>query len=393
MAKEGTTSRKAVKKSDNITGTPARGKMMEVMPNTKKASKREQDKAKKLRQDKKNDLLKYFADGACVLAPMSKGTPIDAVTQRRESRGTGNNTPNVAGSKEGGKKKSGTKKASKSTLNKANESDNGDSKGNKTCKTKTPQAGRKGGGFKVNLDSMNKIPLKEKGKKRDGAKKKKKEKPVEEDDGGAKTLKKATFAETVKNEATKAQRIKYKKCVARFAIRVDKGNNTKGGCDKKLTESLTFMQTYINKHASFHPIGKDQTAKPIEEKTDMPKYQVTMRSYFGIPNPRAFDNVSQDGGRVIKGSAVMGFSTDPQTCLDDAAGDLGMMVCAIYYKKCQEVDTVATQVLVGAPNTIEEDIIKQTMDEELKIWEKNCCLRTKTTSQPGANQRNGSCMW
>ncbi len=120
-------------------------------------------------------------------------------------------------------------------------------------------------------------------------------------------------------------------------------------------------------------IGKDQTAKPIKKKTDMPKYQVTMRSYFSIPNPRAFDNVSQDGGRVIKGSAVMGFSTDPQTCLDKALGDLRMMGCAIYFKKCQEVDMVATQVLVGAPNTTEEDIIKQTMDKELKALEQKCC--------------------
>ncbi len=110
---------------------------------------------------------------------------------------------------------------------------------------------------------------------------------------------------------------------------------------------------------------------------NMPKYQVTMRSYFSIPNPRAFDDVSQDGGRVIIGSAVMGFLTDPQTCLDNAAGDLRMMGCTIYYKKCQEVDTVAKQVLVGAPNTIEEDIIKQTMDEELKILENKLLLMNK----------------
>jgi hypothetical protein len=147
-------------------------------------------------------------------------------------------------------------------------------------------------------------------------------------------------------------------CIVGFAIRVDKGNNTKRGFDKKLLEDLTFMQTYIAKHASFHPIGKDQTTRPIKEKTDMPKYQVTMRSNFSIPNPRVFNNVSQDGGRVIKGLAVMGFLTDPQTCLDDALGDLWMMGCAIYYKKCQGVNTVATQVLIGAPNTIEEDIIK-----------------------------------
>jgi hypothetical protein len=134
------------------------------------------------------------------------------------------------------------------------------------------------------------------------------------------------------------------------------------------------MQTYIDKYASFHPIGKDQTAKPIREKADMPKYQVTLRSYFRIPNPWAFDNVSQDGGRVIKGSAVMGFSTDPQTCLGEASGDLRMMGCAIYNKKCQEVNTVATQVLIGAPNTIEEVIVKQTMDRELMDLEKKLLI-------------------
>jgi hypothetical protein len=153
---------------------------------------------------------------------------------------------------------------------------------------------------------------------------------LEEKVDGAKSKKKTTFAETVKKEATQAQCIEYKKWVIGFAIRVDKENNTKGGFDKKLLEGLTFMQTYIDKHASFHPKGKDQTARPIKEKTDMPKYQVTMRSYFSILNPRAFDNVSQDGGRVIKGLAVMGFLTDPQTCLDNASGDLHMMGCSIY---------------------------------------------------------------
>ncbi len=90
---------------------------------------------------------------------------------------------------------------------------------------------------------------------------------MEEDDGGAKTKKKATFAETVEKEATQAQRIKYKKCIIGFMIRVVNGNNTKGGFNKKLTEGLTFMQTYINKHASFHLIGKYQTTKPIKEKS------------------------------------------------------------------------------------------------------------------------------
>jgi hypothetical protein len=68
-----------------------------------------------------------------------------------------------------------------------------------------------------------------------------------------------------------------------------------------------------------------------------------------VPNPRAFNYVSQDEGRVIKESAVMGFFDYPQRSLDDAAGNLRMMGWIIFYKKCQEVDTVATQVLVGAP--------------------------------------------
>ncbi len=96
------------------------------------------------------------------------------------------------------------------------------------------------------------------------------------------------------------------------------------------------MQTYNDKNASFHAIKPDKTLKPIKGKIDMPKYQVTMRNVFYIPNPRAFNNVIADGGRVIKGSAIMGFMENPQQqCLKDAAGDLRMMGCGIFYKKCQ----------------------------------------------------------
>jgi hypothetical protein len=60
----------------------------------------------------------------------------------------------------------------------------------------------------------------------------------------------------------------------------------------------------------------------------------------------------------------MGFSLDPQKCLDEAAGDLRHMGCAFFYKQCQEVSTIARQILLEAPNTITVDIIKQTMDKE-----------------------------
>jgi hypothetical protein len=45
--------------------------------------------------------------------------------------------------------------------------------------------------------------------------------------------------------------------------------------------------------------------------------------------------------------------------------------------KCQEADTIATQILIGAPNTIEEDIIKQTLDKELKNLEEKLLLTNK----------------
>jgi hypothetical protein len=42
------------------------------------------------------------------------------------------------------------------------------------------------------------------------------------------------------------------------------------------------------------------------------------------------------------------------------------MGCAIFFKQCQEVNTVARQLLLGTPNTIEEEVIRRTFDEELK---------------------------
>ncbi len=113
------------------------------------------------------------------------------------------------------------------------------------------------------------------------------------------------------------------------------------------------------------PSKKDQRLGPIKTKEDLPGYQVTMRNYFSIPNPMAFSNVTQDGGRVIKGSAVMGFSLDPKECLDNAAGDQRMMGCSLFYNKIQEVDTVSKLILLGVPNSIEEEVIKGTLDEVL----------------------------
>ena len=83
-----------------------------------------------------------------------------------------------------------------------------------------------------------------------------------------------------------------------------------------------------------------------------------------------FLNVNQDNGRVIKGSAIMGFSINPKNCLDDAAGDLRTMGCSLFYKKCQDVDTVLKLILLGVPNLIEEDGIKDTLDKVLSELER-----------------------
>jgi hypothetical protein len=140
------------------------------------------------------------------------------------------------------------------------------------------------------------MPFKTKGKRDDSAKQKKKKKDTEKSKSPKEGGKKATFAETVGKETVEEKAVDYKKCVAGFAVRVNKGNNTKWGFDIKISEGLTFMQTYINRNTSFHLIRLDKTLKPIKEKGDMPKYQVTMRNYFSVPNQRAFDNLSQDGG-------------------------------------------------------------------------------------------------
>jgi hypothetical protein len=61
--------------------------------------------------------------------------------------------------------------------------------------------------------------------------------------------------------------VKYKKCVVAFAIQVDKGNNAKAGFYKKIVAALSFIQTYINKHAAFFSIkGLDPNKCPIKEK-------------------------------------------------------------------------------------------------------------------------------
>jgi hypothetical protein len=134
--------------------------------------------------------------------------------------------------------------------------------------------------------------------------------------------KKATFVETVGKEEANEKEIKYKTCVVGFVVWFDKMKDTKGGFNKKFLEGLAFMQTYIDQHASFHLIRLGKALKPIKEKGDMPKYQVTLQNYFCIPSARAFNNINANGGGRIKGSTIMGFTNNPEQCPEEAAGDL-----------------------------------------------------------------------
>jgi hypothetical protein len=133
----------------------------------------------------------------------------------------------------------------------------------------------------------------------------------------------------------KEKAIAYKECVVGFAIRVDKGNNTKLAFDKKLMEGLEFIQQYVDKCACFLPHEKDKKLEPIRAKNNMPKYQVVMKGYFCIPNNNSFSNVQQENGRVVKGSGIMGFELDPQQCLEEAAGDLRAMGCSTFSRNAR----------------------------------------------------------
>ena len=68
----------------------------------------------------------------------------------------------------------------------------------------------------------------------------------------------------------------------------------------------------------------------------MPKYFIKLKNYFYIPNQRPFNPVQQNG-RIIKASAQMFFTSDPEKLLEAAALDLRNMGCGIYYKTLQEV--------------------------------------------------------
>ena len=363
---------RGARKSDNITATPTR---TALTTSKNQQSEREQEPPKKPRSVLKKDLTEYFGQGKRSPVPTTAGNPIETVIQRREMQavlGTPTGKED-SGTGEGGKKDDNNSWLTplvKRNKGKKNKTPKGarDEEGHNTKKPRSDDEdsaeehskGTDQAGATVDLESMS-APMRKKSPKTTTSK------PTNSKG------KKATFAPEESEDSAKKKEeeevaVNFQ-CVIEFAIRVDRGNNTKGGFDKKLSEGLSFLREFVDPATCILSNGKDNRLGPIKSKADLPKYQITMRNYFNIPNPMAFSNVTQDNGRVIKGSAIMGFSTDPKNCLEDAAGDLRTMGCSLFYKKCQEVETVSKLILLRVPDSIEEDVIKDTLDNVLSTIE------------------------
>jgi hypothetical protein len=172
----------------------------------------------KSRHVRKKGLLQYFGDGLRMQPLSTEGTPIDEAKMRREKKSDDSNFTKERDSKEQNKA-IGTKKS---------KSDNEESEAHE-----------------VDLEKMEKMPLKVKGKK-DSVKKTKAKKDKGKSNTPESGKKKATISKTVGKDAVEEKEIDYKTCVVGFTVWVDKGKNTKGGFDKKFIKELTFMQTCID---------------------------------------------------------------------------------------------------------------------------------------------------
>jgi hypothetical protein len=132
-------------------------------------------------------------------------------------------------------------KSTEDGQNKKPRSDDEESGGEESTQKKSKEEGAQAG-FVVDLESMS-ASMKRKSLKATAARHKK--------DSAKKTpKKKATFAlaKTAKAGEKKAKEkvAVCHKCVVGFAIRVDKGNNTKRGFDRKISEGLAFLREYLD---------------------------------------------------------------------------------------------------------------------------------------------------
>ena len=136
--------------------------------------------------------------------------------------------------------------------------------------------------------------------------------------------------------------------IAGLIVRVSMGKNTKNNVHKKLLERLSFLQIECNNAACFLPKYQASKHPLIMNKGGVPKFQVASESkYMVISNHVAFAAVQLDDGHTIKALAVMGFNENLRELLENAFGGLHHTSYMIFYKHCQESNTVTKYALLS----------------------------------------------
>lgn len=210
------------RKSEEIAITPARElrKTGTVTPGDQPINEREQPASKKTRQEHKRTMEHYFGGGERVQPPSKGGTPVQSILLRCTTKTPVRETEPV------------------NAAESRPPPEHGD-KGGERAETETDTV--------VDLEGfLPGVCLKGKGSKKKDTKMSK-EKAITEQVNKTKARKsRIAFGPTeVADDSPPA----YKECVVGFAIRVDKGNNTKLAFDKKLMEGLEFIQQYVDKRA------------------------------------------------------------------------------------------------------------------------------------------------
>jgi hypothetical protein len=253
---------KGTRKSNDITATPTRTTPTTSVP---QQGEREQDVPKKLRSAMKKALTDFFGQGKRAPGPTTAGNPIDTVIQRHISTigtttGKGDSGAVVGGQTDDtnnwrtplAKKK----QDKRNTKTRGAEVEEGQT-------TKKPRSdneqyageqskGTEQAGHTVDLEPMSALLRKKSPKTKISKPKKNKENQEDSARKPDQTPGKTTFAEESGKKKEEEEVAVNFQCVIGFTIRVDKGSNTKGGFDKKLTEGLTFLREYVDPAACIY---------------------------------------------------------------------------------------------------------------------------------------------
>jgi hypothetical protein len=192
---------------------------------------------------------------------------------------------------------------------------------------------------------------------------------------GKKVMKKKILFSDAAKETPKLKEVKVPvtlhSVVVTFNIRVAKGTDPNKEFNKQLALAVKTIRDHLDNEARFIPLEENlsKETKVIKSMQDILALIMGQKKYFDIPNPGAFNSLSQ-GSRMIKGSARMCFSLEPMDVLSQAGPDLWNMDCGIYYKKLQMVKTVAEIVLLSAPMLMNKEELEKVVTLELKRIEK-----------------------